>query len=355
MDTENTRHKSSLLLPLADPGPSKVCKVPSVEGVPSMVLTQGECATRCAFGSHDHLPVVADRSSIVSNGQMVILPPDSELSEIRKLKRRIGKGHAALQATFVESIAKANAVGADIAALRHLVGRGKWCQTLEELASRYGVSRRTAQLYMRINASWQMIESAISSGELCEASLRRVQQFLSKGVVQSENAEWLTPLPIIEAAERVFGTDGITLDPASEPAASNVPAELHYTPEIDGLAAENKWVGSVFLNPPSNSGEVELWLGRLTAEMASGEVEESIVLLPAQTEKLFFRKLVDLSASIVFVTGKLKFAGHKKCAPFSSLVAYAGPRHREFAKAFGPLGSLLRPTSDESGSSQVNT
>lgn len=54
--------------------------------------------------------------------------------------------------------------------------------------------------------------------------------------------------PIIDLVLKVFNGK-IDLDPCSNDLDSpNVPAEIHYTKEIDGLGV--MWWGNVFLNPP---------------------------------------------------------------------------------------------------------
>jgi len=63
----------------------------------------------------------------------------------------------------------------------------------------------------------------------------------------SANANWYTPITIIERARAVLGT--IDLDPASDEFGnSRVMAKGYYTEKLDGLSLP--WHGSVFLNPP---------------------------------------------------------------------------------------------------------
>jgi hypothetical protein len=144
----------------------------------------------------------------------------------------------------------------------------------------------------------------------------------------------------VQAALTTFSPDGITVDVAAEDAKErfNIPAELHYTKDIDGLAPDNAWTGSIFINPPHGNTDDEKWVDRLALEVQSGCVDEAIIVIPVRTDAACFDKLVQLSASFVFVRAR-----HANPAPFPVLVAYVGHRHDPFALAFRELGAVLRP------------
>lgn len=118
----------------------------------------------------------------------------------------------------------------------------------------------------------------------------------------------------------------------------NVPAELHYTQAIDGLAPDNAWTGSVFVNPPHGKIDDDKWVDRLALEVQSGAVDEGVIVLPARTDAPCFDTLVGLSASFVFLRAR-----HDDPAPFPVMVAYVGHRHDQFALAVRKLGPVLRP------------
>ena len=85
----------------------------------------------------------------------------------------------------------------------------------------------------------------------------------------SNDNEWYTPRPDVEAAREVLG--GIDLDPASSQRANEtVGAATFYSAEDDGLA--QPWFGRVWLNPPYGGGAAP-FTARLVAAYEQGDLE----------------------------------------------------------------------------------
>lgn len=150
----------------------------------------------------------------------------------------------------------------------------------------------------------------------------------------SASPEWYTPPAVVERTIRLLGA--VDLDPCSNSHESpNVPAQVVYTAEDDGLAHE--WHGRVYLNPPYGGG-IDRWIEKLVDAHRAGTVGEAVALLPARTDTAWFRRLRDWPRC--FVDGRLKFSGHENSAPFPSVVVYLGERLDDFVDVFGDMGDI---------------
>ncbi len=124
--------------------------------------------------------------------------------------------------------------------------------------------------------------------------------------------EWYTPSRYLDAARSVMG--GIDLDPASCASANQtVKATRYFTEEDNGLAQEWK-AKSVWLNPPyaldkskpnEQRSTVAKWLRKLIKAYQSGEVEQGIILLTAQTDSKWFGLIWEYP--ICFTDHKVRF------------------------------------------------
>lgn len=276
--------------------------------------TNGQSATRCELASpHDAL--------------------------ILRLKTEIAAHHQQLDRQVKDTIELARIVGAQLHELKRLVGRGHWVPTLEELDRLYGIAPRTANLYMKVAAQWDQLQSRLESHELrAELSLRRAQQLLSKRPTSHGREGYLTPSFIIESVQRVFGGQ-IDCDPAAEPAKCHVPARVHLSADDDAL--QHVWHGRIFLHPPCDAPQMTQWIAHLEPQLGDS-VSEAVALLPAWTDTGYFMRLAALEATFVFIRGRLTFHGTKRAAPFPSLLAYWGPDPRSFVTKCGPFGTVLR-------------
>lgn len=157
------------------------------------------------------------------------------------------------------------------------------------------------------------------------------------GDVSTDDA-WRTPGVITEAVIDVMGV--IDLDPASDGGNKpNIPAKAHYTKGNDGLSEANPWRGRVFLNPPMTPELTNGFVERLCREHAASHVSEAIILLPAFTDAVWFRKLAGFVCAFLAKQPSITTSGMKH-----PLVAfYLGERDNTFFQVFKGLGDLYRP------------
>lgn len=150
----------------------------------------------------------------------------------------------------------------------------------------------------------------------------------------SETPEHYTPAHVLEAVAKLMGA--IDLDPCSNSKTDpNVPAQVHYTKEDDGL--QQKWAGRTYLNPPYGRG-IQDWVGKLVTSFESGDVSEAIALVPARTDTQWWQLLRNYPCC--FVTGRLTFIGNDDPAPFPSAIYYLGERHDDFFREFSAFGDI---------------
>ncbi len=151
--------------------------------------------------------------------------------------------------------------------------------------------------------------------------------------------EWYTPSEYIELAKQVMGR--IDLDPAScELAQGTVKAKRYYTIEQDGL--RQQWRGRVWMNPPYSKELCGLFIDKLINEINCGRVSHACVLVNNATDTMWCQKLLGISESVCFVSGRIRFidkSGKPANSPLQGqLVAYYGPDARSFAESFGQVG-----------------
>jgi hypothetical protein len=157
----------------------------------------------------------------------------------------------------------------------------------------------------------------------------------------SGDNEWYTPKEYIEAARQVLGE--IALDPASNPLANDiVQAATFYTVEDTGL--DKDWFGTVWMNPPYESGLIGQFAEKLCDSYASGNVTDAIVLVNNATETRWFQSLAEQASAACFPKGRVKFWHPRKVAvPLQGqAILYLGPNTDEFARAFSQFGFCMR-------------
>lgn len=158
-----------------------------------------------------------------------------------------------------------------------------------------------------------------------------------KPLLSSKTGEHYTPQRIIDAVIQCLG--GIELDACSNcKIHPNVPALRHFTIEDDGLAQHWK-AETLYLNPPYGR-KIGKWVEKLVSHYEAGDVIEAITLVPSRTDTKWYRMLRDYP--VCSVSGRLKFVGSKKSAPFPSAVFYLGTSLDKFYDVFSPMGDIWR-------------
>lgn len=185
------------------------------------------------------------------------------------------------------------------------------------------------------------------------------------GLIQqnSGQAEWYTPLEIVEAARRVMG--GIDLDPASSAAANaRVAAKFYFDRGSESLA--RPWVGNVWLNPPFADNAA--FVGKLLAEYADGRVQQACVITFASLDTAWARRLMTFprwipEGRVAYIPGweehasaqrglpglataaalDLMAAAGTNAPPKASMVTYIGPDDcvHTFVHEFTALGGQV--------------
>jgi phage N-6-adenine-methyltransferase len=233
----------------------------------------------------------------------------------------------------------------------------------QQIADEHGVSRR--QLYRDKDFAEAVetlgIEREIVAGEIeapkhaivaaaqalpakptAEQVEQAVEAVKSKPHVANNSGdnEWYTPKEYIEAALLVLGQ--IDVDPASNPVANEVvQAAIFYTAEDSGL--DKDWQGTVWMNPPYESGLIGQFVEKLCDSYASGAVTNAVVLVNNATETRWFQSLAEQASAICFPKGRVKFWHPRKVAvPLQGqAILFLGPNTDEFARAFSEFGFCM--------------
>jgi hypothetical protein len=155
-------------------------------------------------------------------------------------------------------------------------------------------------------------------------------------------ADWQTPLAIVQAAREALGGT-IDLDPATTVTANKtIGAAKIWTAEKDGLTRE--WAGRMFLSPPAYQPELTQFCMKAATEHAGGRVTHAVVVLPADTAADHVQNLGAIAAALCLPKGRLRFwhperedgAGPAR----ASLIFYLGPDPSTFHAAFAEFGMV---------------
>jgi phage N-6-adenine-methyltransferase len=146
------------------------------------------------------------------------------------------------------------------------------------------------------------------------------------GFVGSGSDEFPTPADLFHTLDREFW---FVLDAAASP--SNAKCGRYFTKDDDGLArswAVNRpegWPGAVFLNPPYGRGITERWLDKGWREMCLHGCTVVMLVPAAVGSKWWVPLVVERAAEIRFVSGRLRFEGAPRNAPFDCAVVIFRP------------------------------
>jgi ParB family chromosome partitioning protein len=247
---------------------------------------------------------------------------------------------------------------------RQASGQNVHLKTAESLAAEHGVDEKTIRRDGKFAEAVEAlgIDREIVAGEIdapkhaivaaaqalpekptAEQVEQAVEAVKAKPHVANNSGdnEWYTPKEYIEAARQVLGE--IALDPASNPLANDiVQAATFYTAEDTGL--DKDWLGTVWMNPPYESGLIGQFAEKLCDSYASGNVTSAIVLVNNATETRWFQSIAEQASAACFPKGRVKFWHPRKVAvPLQGqAILYLGPNADEFARAFSQFGFCMR-------------
>jgi hypothetical protein len=163
-----------------------------------------------------------------------------------------------------------------------------------------------------------------------------------KAVFTGEN-EWYTPKEYIEKVREVLG--GIDVDPASSDfAQKTVKAKIHYSILNSGL--DKSWIGTVYLNPPYSSKEINAFISKFIEEYESGNITQGIVLTNSDTDTLWYHRMAGISKAICFPRGRVKFYNKEKVGqtPTGQSFFYCGKNEEKFKEVFTQVGIIMKPS-----------
>jgi phage N-6-adenine-methyltransferase len=136
----------------------------------------------------------------------------------------------------------------------------------------------------------------------------------------SQKQDWGTPVHLFAALDKKYGP--FKLDAAASPL--NAKVSNYFTEAQDALKLDWAPYGKVWLNPPYKG--ISKWIEKCVEESKKGAF--IVVLMPARTDTRYFhdhiynKKYVD----VVFLKGRIRFAGAPASAPFPSMLAIFKPR-----------------------------
>jgi phage N-6-adenine-methyltransferase len=153
---------------------------------------------------------------------------------------------------------------------------------------------------------------------------------------------WETPEWLLQILYGVFGT--FDLDPCSPThnrQTALVQALVHYTMIDNGLSLP--WHGKVFVNPPYGR-TLRLWTAKAKTEVAGGQAQLVVGLVPARTDTRWWHEDIAGSATVFFLRGRLSFGDLAQAAPFPSALAIWGGSGTELTALGAALPDAWQPS-----------
>lgn len=140
-------------------------------------------------------------------------------------------------------------------------------------------------------------------------------------VTSKASDEWYTPSWLVRQLADEFGS--FDMDPAATAITAQAP--VFFTMEDDGLS--QPWKGRVWLNPPYS--EVGRWMTKAAAEVAAGNAELIICLVPARVDARWYRAASAAASVVRVLPQRVKFGGCTDSAPFpSAIIVFGDDGHR---------------------------
>jgi hypothetical protein len=320
--------------------------------------------------------------AVVSAPAAEYLPVSADSrSELDALIKQIQRSHDGVERTCYEGVWHACQAGDALRFVKERIPHGQWRQWLGE--SFPTISVRTCERYMEVSAvlrslpgyvagqSRYLVSKTTRASQLAVirsnglSSLRKVLALNQVSDQQSEaerqslpplapepaplqtsavDDDWQTPLEIIRAAMELFG--GIDLDPCgvTDP-ARHLPVVKTITPEDDSLSSSISWEGRVFVHPPASN--VSPFVDRTAAAVASGEADEALLLIPAETDAAHMGVLQPFAKGFLRSRPTFSVSSDEFAQPSWPYVLVFLSRFDEridaFAVACGHLADIYRP------------
>lgn len=131
---------------------------------------------------------------------------------------------------------------------------------------------------------------------------------------KSETYEWSTPQDLFDELNKEFN---FTTDVCAKP--ENAKCKNYYSPLQDGLL--QIWNSTCWMNPPYGS-QIKRWMKKAYVSSLKGATV--VCLVPSRTDTEWWHTYA-MEGEIRFIKGRLKFGGHKDCAPFPSAIVIFKP------------------------------
>ena len=157
-------------------------------------------------------------------------------------------------------------------------------------------------------------------------------------VTSRASDEWASPQWLVDQCATEFGP--FDLDPAASAATAQAPT--FYTIYDDGLG--QRWKGRVWMNPPYS--DVGQWMAKAAAEVAIGNAELVVCLVPARVDARWYRAATTVASVVRILPQRVKFGSLSDSAPFPSAIIVLGSdgrRHGSEPKRCAACGRYWFP------------
>lgn len=250
------------------------------------------------------------------------------------------------------------AIGSMLLDVKAMTSHGRWRRWLKEnFEANTKLCERTAQRYMQTASGFRkfLIDRGYVTDENCGEQLHLNLEYLSEFQVLSQKDDatvgnksadpndWASPPAVIQAVKTVLGN----IDCATCTSLNNTAsfAEIHYTTRENGLADENSWPGTVWVNP-GHTGDCVPWCLKALREFENGNLSDAILCLPVSLHTAvpaLLRFPFAVTHTPLMVTDFHK--GKQKQLPANSIFVYvsAAPNFQQFATAFRDIAVAFAP------------
>lgn len=172
-----------------------------------------------------------------------------------------------------------------------------------------------------------------------EITTAGVLKLVSNHHVSDDTYDWYTPAEYIEAARSVMGS--IDIDPASsETAQAVIKAKKYFTKETDGLIPV--WSGNMWMNPPYDMPNIELFIGKAVQHFAEGKIKQAIILTNNSSDTAWFHLLAE--HPFCLTRGRIQFwnaEGKTLATRQGQAIFYLGDNVSGFVKEFSEFGIVV--------------